>query len=143
MKKAISVILSLFLVFSFLSVGVFASQIAAPTSAAVLVNGKTVSFEAYNIDGNNYFKLRDLAKALSTTEKQFEVGWDIENNAISLTSGSTYTPVGGELNISGDTNNKSAAISSASVYLDGSKVTLTAYNIHGYDGLSSQVRHFV
>jgi hypothetical protein len=51
------------------------------------VNGQSVAFNAYNIDGNNYFKLRDLAYALNGTEKQFEVGWDGAANAISLTSG--------------------------------------------------------
>ncbi|MGO4119405.1 hypothetical protein ACEQ6C_40435, partial [Rhizobium ruizarguesonis] len=47
---------------------------AAPTDSKVLVNGKTISFEAYNINGNNYFKLRDFAAAVNGTEKQFEVG---------------------------------------------------------------------
>ena len=133
MKKVASALLSIFLVFSFLSVGAFAAQAAVPTSSAVLVNGETVPFEAYNIDGNNYFKLRDLAKVFSSTAKQFEVGWDTVNNAIGLTSGSSYTPVGGELSISGGKNSKSAILSSASVYLDGSKVNLTAYNIDGYN----------
>lgn len=44
-----------------------------PTASKVSVNGKDVSFEAYNIEGNNYFKLRDLAKALTGSNKQFEV----------------------------------------------------------------------
>jgi hypothetical protein len=55
---------------------------AKPTTANVLVNGIAVKFEAYNIGGNNYFKLRDLAMALSGTGKQFDVSWDAAENAI-------------------------------------------------------------
>lgn len=104
---------------------------ATPTASPVLVNGTTVAFEAYNIDGNNYFKLRDLAKVLSGTAKQFGVGWDGVNNAISLTTGKAYTVVGGELTKSGKTGSVTATISSSGVYVNGTAVSLTAYNIGG------------
>jgi hypothetical protein len=39
---------------------------ALPTASSVLVGGKATSFEAYNIEGNNYFKLRDIAKVMDT-----------------------------------------------------------------------------
>ncbi|MPM29978.1 hypothetical protein SDC9_76520 [bioreactor metagenome] len=107
------------------------SAAASATASSVLVNGKPVSFEAYSIDGNNYFKLRDLAKVLSGTAKQFEVGWDGVNNAISLTTGKAYTIVGGELSKSSGAASVSAAISSSGVYLDGKAVGLTAYTIGG------------
>lgn len=67
------------------------------TDSTVLVNGAPVSFEAYNIGGNNYFKLRDLAMALNGTGKQFEVTWNAEEGAIYINPGQAYTPVGGEL----------------------------------------------
>ena len=47
---------------------------AAVTTSTVTVDGSTVNFLAYNIGGSNYFKLRDIAKAISGTDKQFEVG---------------------------------------------------------------------
>jgi hypothetical protein len=50
-----------------------------------------------NIGGANYFKLRDIAFALSKTESQFEVRFDGGRNAIALTSGQAYTPAGGEM----------------------------------------------
>jgi hypothetical protein len=60
---------------------------AKPTDSKVLVNEEEVSFQAYNINDNNYFKLRDLAMILNGTDKNFAVSWDGENNAISLESG--------------------------------------------------------
>lgn len=104
---------------------------AIPTSSKVVVNGENVSFEAYNINGNNYFKLRDLAKVLSGSEKQFEVGWDSVANAIPLTSSKGYTTVGGELALSGNTQNRSAASTTSKLYVDGKAINLTAYNIGG------------
>ncbi len=67
------------------------------TNSTVLVNGVPTTFEAYNINGNNYFKLRDLAMALNGTDKQFEVTWDDANSRIALIFGTPYTAVGGEL----------------------------------------------
>ena len=104
---------------------------AIRTASSVAVNGSPVAFEAYNIDSNNYFKLRDIAKVLSGSAKQFEVGWDSGNNAIGLTTGKSYTSMGGELEASSNTQNKKAALSSSRVYLNGKAVSLTAYNIDG------------
>ena len=104
---------------------------ATATSSPVLVNGSNVKFEAYNIAGNNYFKLRDLAKAISGTDRQFEVGYDSGKNAITLTTGKTYTSVGGELTVSSKTASVTAQISTASLYLNGTEISVKAYNING------------
>jgi len=103
---------------------------AKPTSSAMLVNGENVAFDAYNIEGNNYFKLRDLAYILNGTEKQFDVGWDGANNAISLTSGRAYTVAGGEMQGKGS-GDKTPAPTSSKILLDGQEVAFTAYNIEG------------
>lgn len=103
---------------------------AVPTASRILINGKVYQFDAYTINGNNYFKLRDLAMALNGTEKCFEVTWDGTKKAINLLSGQRYTPVGGELN-AGDGKNKTAVLSVATVYKDGVSVPLTAYTING------------
>jgi hypothetical protein len=107
-----------------------AAALARPTAASVLIDGKTVAFDAYNIGGNNYFKLRDLAYALSGTAKQFEVGYDAATKAIALTSGKAYTPVGGEMAGKG-AGDKSAAPTNSGVYADGKTAAFTAYNIDG------------
>ncbi len=104
---------------------------AVPTASKVVVNGKEVAFEAYNIDGNNYFKLRDLAKAVNGTKKQFEVGFDAASNAISLKAEAAYTAVGGELEASGAAGEQQAVPSSSALLLNGEKLELGAYNING------------
>lgn len=106
------------------------SVTATPASASVLVNGQPVTFDAYNIQGNHYFKLRDLAFILSGSSVQFEVSWDGAHNAIALTSGRPYTPVGGEMAGKGGIN-QVGTVSTQSVYLDGEAVSLTAYTIQG------------
>jgi len=102
---------------------------AEPTAAKVLIDGKDVAFEAYEIDGYNYFKLRDLAMALNGSEKQFQVGWDEDNNAISLTTGEAYTPAGNELSVSDKPASKQAAPTASKVYINGKEVAFTAYTI--------------
>jgi len=107
-----------------------AALIAEPTSSSVLVNGRPVAFDAYNIEGNNYFKLRDLAYILNGTQKQFEIGWDSANNAISLTRGRPYTAAGGEMAGKGS-DVKMPTPTSSKITLDGIEVRFTAYNIDG------------
>ena len=103
---------------------------ANPISSAVIVNGKSVTFNAYEIEGNNYFKLRDLAYVLNGTKKQFEVTWDGDSNAISLTSGQPYTAAGGEMSGKG-VNIKFPTLTVSKIMLNGSLVNFTAYTIDG------------
>lgn len=103
---------------------------AVPTASTVYVNGTSVGFDAYNIGGNNYFKLRDLAFILSGSEAQFEVGWNSAANSIQLTTRKPYTPVGGEM-AKGSGINQIGEPTSSSVYLNGVQVSFTAYNING------------
>ena len=112
------------------SVSVPTNTTATPMSSSVTVNGKVVAFAAYNINGNNYFKLRDLAYTLSGTGKQFAVGWDSANNSISLTSRESYTPIGGDMTGKGS-GKQTATLTSSRIYLDGKEVSFTAYNIAG------------
>lgn len=103
---------------------------ALPNSSKVMVNGNETAFEAYTINGNNYFKLRDMAKVVSGTEKQFEVGWDNVNKTINLLSNKKYTEVGGEL-AKGDGREKEGILNKSQILKDGKEVDLTAYTING------------
>ena len=60
------------------------------------VDGVHFECQMYNIDGNNYFKLRDLALALRNTACEFSVNWDAEKQIITAVSGEKYVPVGSE-----------------------------------------------
>lgn len=94
----------------------------------VTVDGKTAAPAAYEINGNNYCKLRDIAQLLRGTAAQFEVTWNGAAQRIDLTDGAGYTSVGGEL-AALPTGGKAAELTGASVYLDGRQLDLTAYNI--------------
>lgn len=98
--------------------------------AQIVVDGSVVGFEAYNVAGSHYFKLRDIAMALKETDKSFEVMWDQDNEAVSMTIGGFYTPIGGELAISGSAA-RYAQLSKAEIYADGSVISAVAYNING------------
>ena len=57
-------------------VAIAASVVATPfaeTGQRILLNGQEIQLTGYTINGNNYFKLRDLGKALN-----FYVGWSKE-----------------------------------------------------------------
>lgn len=95
----------------------------------VLVNGVATNLEAYNIDGFNYFKLRDIALVVNGTNKQFNVTWDGNIGAINLVAGSSYVKTGTELAV-GDGAQKKAFFNSASIYKDGKRVILGAYTIN-------------
>lgn len=103
---------------------------ATPTKSKVILDSREIAIDTYNINSNNYCKIRDVAQLLNGTGKQFEVVWDKDLQAVSMTSNHAYTSVGGEL-VKGDGSNKSATLNTAKIYLDGKEVSLTAYTING------------
>lgn len=103
---------------------------AIKNMSTVRVNGVVTAFDAYTIGGNNYFKLRDIAKVLSGSSKQFDVTWDGDKYAINLLSGKAYTVVGGEMATSTGTAQVTANLNTATIYLDGAVIALTAYTIN-------------
>ena len=128
MKKMLANICGIIAVLS-LSYPVFAID-ATATSSTVLIDGKSVSIEAFNIEGNNYFKLRDLAYVINGSDSQFSIGYDATTDTIYLTSGQPYIAVGNELqkNIADALEVTSAG---STVIKDGQKIDVSAYNING------------
>ena len=100
------------------------------SKSKVLVNGNLVDFEAYLIDNSNYFKLRDIAKVINGTNKQFNITIDSGISAIYLLSGEAYEPNGSEL-ATGDGSQKTAYFNSWSIFKDGKRVILGAFTING------------
>ncbi len=104
---------------------------AVPTSAKVIVDGKQVAFEAYTINDFNYFKLRDLAMAVTGSEKQFEVTWDDAKRAINLVSGDSYTPAGNELTVGTGISAVKGTTNQSKIYVNGEETAFEAYTING------------
>jgi len=94
----------------------------------ITVNGVEHTVEAYNIDGTNYFKLRDLAAMLRGTPAQFNVEYNAASNAVLVTKGAAYN---GSVGTDFTDNSASAVRSPQTVFIDGASVSLTAYNIGG------------
>ena len=57
-------------------------KLPEPTTAGIVVDGIEVVFNAYNIEGNNFFALRDIADTFD-----FDVSWDAETRVIYIETG--------------------------------------------------------
>lgn len=129
MKKLLPIILTLLLVCIAAPYASAANVVASPQNLSV--DGVDADCDKYNIDGSNYFKLRDLAQLLSKTDSRFSVAFDAQSNAVTIVSGKEYIPVGGEL-ARGQDQSKTAVVSKQSVLIDGKAVDgLSVYNIGG------------
>ena len=62
--------------------GILAQRCTSP----ILLNGAPVEIEAYTINGHNYFKLRDIGKAVG-----FNVYWKSEDGTVQIETNRPYT----------------------------------------------------
>ena len=101
----------------------------SPSVHTVTVDGKVVKPQGYNINDNNYYKLRDVAWILNGTGSEFNVTWDGANNRILLSPNAPYVKVGGEMS---DTVAavKKLSPSTAAVAVGNKTVQLTGYNVN-------------
>ena len=68
MKKIVSIAAAMILcIITLTNTVVYADPVVEPSSQHFEVDGVNVTAEIYNIDGNNYFKLRDIAMLLKDT----------------------------------------------------------------------------
>ena len=130
-------IVSLALVIAIILLGLYNTSAADDFTAdsiflSVIINGKNITFDAFNIKGDYYCKLRDLAYMLRGTDKQFAVDWNGMTNTITLTSGKIYIPVGGEMRLRA-ARNKTVKATTSKILLDGNEITFPAYEIDGYN----------
>ncbi len=92
MKKRLITLFTAFALMAIPSASAISEQ-ATATNAIVSVNGRQSKILTFQIDSNNYFLLRDLAKALNGTDKQFDISWDQSRNATILHGGQLYQPM--------------------------------------------------
>lgn len=108
------------------------SQITVKKSSAnVSVNGSIKEISGYNVNYNNYYKVRDIAMFLRTTPARFDVEWDKSLNAVSITTGVKYTIQGGELSDDNSAGEPQIELNASPIYVDGAQVDLETYNING------------
>ena len=129
MKKLLPTLLALLLVC--LALPCASAADVTPSPQKLSVDGTDADCDKYNIDGSNYFKLRDLAYLLSKSDSRFSVAFDAESNAVTVVPGGDYVPVGGELERGKDLS-KTAVASKQSVLINGEAVEgISVYNIGG------------
>lgn len=129
MKKLLPTLLALILFC--LALPCASAADVTPSPQKLSVDGTDADCDKYNIDGSNYFKLRDLAYLLSKSDSRFSVAFDAESNAVTVVPGGDYVPVGGELERGKDLS-KTAVASKQSVLINGEAVEgISVYNIGG------------
>ena len=100
------------------------------SNQSLKVNGEAADCEKYNVNDNNFFKLRDLAMLLNGTTSQFNVDFDGEKREVYITTGEAYTPDGSELQ-TGEDKSATCVTSTWKVLIDGEETDILAYNIGG------------
>ena len=100
------------------------------SSQNVTVDDVAVAPQIYNVNGYNYFKLRDLAMLLKDSGVRFSVSYDESSRTIRIVTGEAYIPVGGEL-VSGADLSNTCVKSSQSLIINGEPLSLEAFNIGG------------
>lgn len=109
------------------------ARYAAPSRAKVIVDGKEIAFDAFLIEGSNYFKLRDLAMAMREGSKPFGVTWDSNTSSIVLSPNQIYQAIGGELAPADNGSAQRYVPNAQKIFLNGKEVKLAAYMINGYN----------
>ena len=105
---------------------------AVPTQQNLTLDGSAVTCASFNIGGNNYFRLRDLAELFNGTDASFSLVWDGTRSLILVETGQPYDDMG-------ETKTDVAALTSADaapvtqeIVIDGqSYADLSVYNIAG------------
>lgn len=95
----------------------------------VSVDGKVGKTVSYNINGYNYFKLRDVAYLMKDTEAAFDVTWNDGTDSIIIETEKTYS---GLYETEPQHGYTEALPSTSNIYLDDGIATFETYNINGY-----------
>ena len=115
----------------------FTPRAAKATNNTIVVSNSADTPDAhvvhpavYKIEGDNYFRLRDLAMLLNGSGRQFAVDYNETEKSVAISSGKPYVPRGGEL------SGAASAIGSATptnndIRIDGERTSLTVFKIDG------------
>lgn len=64
---------------------------AVMNSPKLSLDGQAVKVNGYVIKGSNYFRIRDIAAIVSSTDRKFDVGFDKDQNMVSIELGKAYS----------------------------------------------------
>lgn len=95
----------------------------------ISVNGENYLVPLYNVNNDNYIKLRDLAYMLNYSTNQFDVLYDQEKDAINIKKDSQYTVTGSEMTFINDPD-INISLNESSLYVDYENVFIESYNIN-------------
>lgn len=135
-RKKVVLALALAMVLVALADGqAFAKGVKALVSKqGINLDFEDVEIPAYNINDENYFRLRDFAEKLKDTDKKFAVDYDEEKNIVIITEGADYISDPSKLaTIQGET--AEALENSQKLFInrggDLEEVAIKSYNING------------
>jgi molybdate transport system substrate-binding protein len=107
-----------------------AEETVTVSTQKLTVNGAAVDvFASYNINGENYLKIRDIANILKDTAAKFSI--DYAGGAVSIQTHTAYKPTGSESAARPSSYNVFSGVSADKVTVDGQPVGFTAYKIDG------------
>ncbi|MEO3946551.1 hypothetical protein [Gorillibacterium sp. CAU 1737] len=105
---------------------------ARVTTSSTSFDGEWKESAGFNIKGNNYYRLRDLARNLSETTSQFDVTWNGKENAIEIVTGKAYfSDESEEIPSYYPSESYRAVRSTSKVIINGTKQEILAYTIEG------------
>ena len=99
MKKKISLLLAILMLVTFIPTSFAESKTvdAVKNTKKITLDGEEVMVGAYDVEGYNYLKLRDVAAILNTKKCQFNVGFDKPTKLITVELAKGYEKVEGDL----------------------------------------------
>ncbi|MFR9301927.1 MAG: hypothetical protein ACLVKW_02565 [Fenollaria massiliensis] len=99
MKKKISLLLAILMLVTLIPTAFAESKTvdAVKNTKKVTLDGEEVKVGAYDVEGFNYLKLRDVAAILNAKKCQFSVGYDEPTKLISVELAKGYEKVEGDL----------------------------------------------
>lgn len=103
---------------------------AIPASVKIVVNGKGYTVPAYNIRGENFLRIRDIASLLRGTPKEFSVAYNPSLKSVILASGEAYEMTGEEMGELG-AGHKEAKASKQKLILNGVEISPILFLIDG------------
>lgn len=111
---------------------IFAAVRAQRNTKDIIINDEWWYYlDVYNIDGNNYYKLRDIVCIMNGWNVPMSLYYDATTDSISIVKGEQYEIIGTELEATGDNLYAQAEKANTKLYVDGQAIACMSYNIYG------------